>query len=95
MGIHDTNLFDEDTARLGGHLYDHMDGNVIDNSTSDNTGPLSIVEIIEVDAPRRGNDFGEDDPESDLLWWFHIGSVRVARAIKKQKLKPIKDQFAA
>lgn len=42
LGMHDSNLFDEDGDQAGG-LYDEADGHFIDNSSYDGTEHLSEV----------------------------------------------------
>jgi hypothetical protein len=72
LGLHDTTLFDENESQAGDQ-YDPATGEKYDNSTSDNTGPLSVREFDREVS---------DELEDDIEWWFAVASKRLARARK-------------
>lgn len=72
LGLHDVTLFDQDESRLGGDVYDLATGDLIDNSTSDNTGELTIF----------FDDSEELDDDIDIEWYVTIRAPKLAQARK-------------
>lgn len=69
MGLHDTTLFDQDESSAG-EPYDEATGERIDNSTTDNTGPIEYVIEDDIEA---------DDYDNDLEW-LYLAALRLEEA---------------